>query len=381
MHEQITEKMAGIYIHIPFCKQACHYCDFHFSTSLSNKKELVNSILLEIELQKQYLDNEPIETIYFGGGTPSLLTEHELGLILNMIAKYNTISLNPEITMEANPDDINLKSLKSFKSLDINRLSIGIQTFYDQHLRWMNRAHSSLEAQQSVVLAKEADFNNLTIDLIYGIPFEDHSIWENDLEQAIKLDVNHISAYNLTIEDKTVFGKWKKTDKLTEVSDEFAATQFEMLIDTLSSNGLVQYEISNFARENAYSRHNSSYWKRAKYLGLGPSAHSYNGISRQSNISNNGKYINALFEGKLPFTLEVLSEKDKANDHLITSLRTIWGADLNYLSQFTSLDFSEFQKTSNQYISSGKLVKINDMLILTQSGKFIADRIIGDLFF
>ena len=378
---QISLKLAGIYLHIPFCKQACHYCDFHFSTSLSNKKEFVSAIIKEIKLQENYLNQEVIDTIYFGGGTPSLLTENELGLILNELAQIHTIASDAELTLEANPDDLNPKNLKTFKSLGLNRLSIGIQTFHDPFLKWMNRAHNAHEALKCVSMAKEAGFDNLSIDLIYGIPHIDHSVWESDLAQAMALNVNHISAYNLTIENKTVFGKWKKTGKLSEATDEFAAQQFEMLINTLAANKYTQYEISNFCKNENYSKHNSSYWKGIKYVGLGPSAHSYNGHSRQSNVSHNSKYINSLHENIMPSTVEILSEKDKANEHLITRLRTMWGADTTYLYQFKSLDFSAFESTLKNYVLYNYITKTGTTLTLTEKGKFLADKIIRDLFF
>ncbi|RYZ89566.1 MAG: radical SAM family heme chaperone HemW, partial [Moraxellaceae bacterium] len=267
--------MAGIYLHIPFCKQKCHYCDFHFSTSLVRKADMVQAIAKEIELQKEYLKGQEVSTIYFGGGTPSLLLEEELHLLLNSLHRNFSIAQNPEITLEANPDDINPASLKNMAAAGINRLSIGIQSFHEPHLQLMNRAHNATEAANCVKLAQNAGFQNISIDLIYGVPAPDHDIWMRDLQKAFSLQVQHISSYALTIEPKTAFGRWAATGKFTGGTEDFVAEQFEILLEQMQANGFEQYEISNFCRPGFYSRHNSNYWRGVPYLGLGPSAHSF----------------------------------------------------------------------------------------------------------
>ncbi|MDQ3290617.1 MAG: radical SAM family heme chaperone HemW, partial [Bacteroidota bacterium] len=268
--------MAGIYIHVPFCKQACHYCDFHFSTSLRRKQEVVQAICQEIKLQQNYLSNQELQTIYLGGGTPSLLTKIELENIFNTLHKFFKISPNAEITLEANPDDLTATKIQELKQSPVNRLSIGLQSFHNPHLRLMNRAHSAAESLTSVQLALDAGFNNITVDLIYGIPAQDHAIWAKDLDQVIALQVPHVSAYALTIEPKTALGNWTKKGKFIPSEDEFVATQFEMLLTKMQEHGYEQYEISNFSLPGWESRHNSNYWKGIPYLGIGPSAHSFN---------------------------------------------------------------------------------------------------------
>lgn len=373
--------MAGIYLHIPFCKQACHYCDFHFSTNLTQKSEMVKALVREIELQKLYLENEKIETIYFGGGTPSMLNSNELAAILDALHKNFTINTDVEITVEANPDDISQSKLFEFKNLNINRLSLGIQTFNDEKLIWMNRAHSSREAIEALNLCFEKGFDNLTIDLIYGLPSENHSLWENDLDIISKYPIPHISAYNLTIEPKTAFGKWQKTGKIKEASDEFSAQQMQILIERLTNLKFIHYEISNFAKEGHFSKHNTAYWQDKKYLGIGPSAHSYNIVSRQANIANNAHYIKSIQSNVVPFEIEILSEKDKANELILTGLRTIWGFELNKIHEFTALDKTNFSDKIEKFESQNLIEKTGGNICLTLKGKFYADNIASDLFF
>jgi oxygen-independent coproporphyrinogen III oxidase len=373
--------MAGIYIHIPFCKQACHYCDFHFSTNLKSKSDLINALWIEMEQRKNYLKNEIVETIYLGGGTPSILNERELNQIFEHLNSYFEISKNAEITLEANPDDISKEKLSLFKTVGINRLSIGIQSFYQPFLQWMNRVHSDQEAFNSVRLAQDAGFDNISIDLIYGIPAIDHSFWINDIEKAIDLNISHISAYHLTIEPRTKFGKMKEKKVLNEAEEAFSLAQFEILIDKLAQNDFQQYEISNFAKNGNVSRHNSSYWKGVNYLGIGPSAHSFNGISRQYNVSNNARYIEGILANNALITEEILSEIDKANEYIMLGLRTSWGVDLNVLYAYPNLSVSSFHSTLEKYIQLDCILKTKNNIVLTSKGKFIADRIISDLFF
>ena len=373
--------MSGIYIHIPFCKKACHYCDFHFSTNLNLKKDMALAIANEIGLQKNYLKSKNIETIYFGGGTPSLLNEEEFEIIFKAIYKNFIIDIDAEITLEANPDDLSKEKLNILKKYPFNRLSIGVQSFYEPHLKFMNRAHTSSEAYSSVINAQNAGFDNITIDLIYSVPHHDHSIWENDLQKAVELNIQHISAYSLTIEPKTVFGKQLKNGKITPIDEEFSAKQFEILVEYLSENNFDQYEISNFCLPDKYARHNSNYWKRKNYLGLGPSAHSFNGETRQWNVSNNKEYINSIKNNLLPFTIEHLSTTDQINEYLLTSLRTKWGTDINEIEKISGINFyKKNQIVIENYIISDHLTLNNNIITLTQKGKLLADEITLQLY-
>jgi oxygen-independent coproporphyrinogen-3 oxidase len=373
--------MAGIYIHIPFCKQACHYCDFHFSTNQHTRKELVLAISKEIEAQKNYLNGEPIETIYFGGGTPSVLSIEELSLIIETIRSTQQITSNPEITLEANPDDLSVPRLKEFSEAGINRLSIGIQSFHSDLLTFLNRVHNGPSAITSFKNARELGFNNISIDLIYAIPGQSESQWKEDIQTAIALQPDHLSCYSLTIEPKTVFGKWSATGKLKATEDEVASSHLETLMDEMERAGYEHYEISNFAKPGYYSKHNSSYWKQMKYLGVGPSAHSFDGNSRQFNISNNALYAKSVMKGVIPFEIEVLSLADKINEYILTTLRTQWGTDLQKLQHDYSYDL---KKENNEYLSTllnnGFVILTNGVLQLTRKGKLIADKISSDLF-
>lgn len=374
--------MSGIYIHIPFCKQACTYCDFHFSTSSKNKEELVKSIITEIELRKNYLTDKNINTIYFGGGTPSIVSERDLFLILDKIYKTYNVRNDAEITLECNPDDLNNEKLKELKRLEINRLSIGLQSFDDAELKWMNRAHTAQESEASVKRAQDKGFENITIDLIYGSKFSNLQNWKKTLDKAISLEVQHISSYNLTIEDKTKLGHDLKHKKEQAIDDEKSAELFLEMVERLERNKFIQYEISNFGKEGFFSQHNSNYWKGAHYIGLGPSAHSFDGLSRQWNIKNNNLYIKYINEkNSAYFEREELNETERFNEYILTSLRTIWGADANYLKQNFNTDFyNNFVSVANEYIQKGHLTLANDCYTLTNSGKLLADRIASDLF-
>lgn len=374
--------MSGLYIHIPFCKQACHYCDFHFSTNLQTKQSLIEAICKEIHLQKNYLGNKAtLQTIYFGGGTPSLLSESELDSIFQTIYTYFTVAPQAEITLEANPDDLTAKKLSLLQQSPVNRLSIGTQSFYEPHLQYMNRAHQAQEAIDSIKQAQDAGFSNISIDLIYGIPHADHSIWENDLQTAINLQIQHISAYCLTIEPGTAFGNWLQKGKIKQVEEEFSIEQFSILINTLAAAGFEQYEISNFALPDYYSKHNSNYWRKQKYVGIGPSAHSYDGKTRQYNVSNNIKYIKSIESNAIPATLEVLSVPDQVNEYILTSLRTKWGCNLKEIEILHNIDLQEKNTHYIKTILEKKLVTLeNHILKLTPSGKLLADQIASDLF-
>lgn len=372
--------MAGIYIHIPFCKKKCTYCDFHFSTNFSAyRSQLIRSLVKEIQMRKNELLGEKIETIYFGGGTPSLLFEEELNQILEILFELHEISQDLEISLEANPDDITEEKVKFWKKAGINRLSIGIQSFDEEDLLWMNRAHNSHEALNSVILAQENGITNISIDLIYGLPEMDLKRWEKQVNKAIDLDVKHISAYCLTVEEKTQLHKLVKDKKLLPSDNETQAKHFELLQKRLKESNFIQYEISNFGKENFSSKHNSSYWKGEKYQGIGPSAHSFDQHSRSWNIANNSIYIKEIQAGVLPSKIEMLSQKDQFNELLLTGLRTIWGVSLVQLNEIFSLN-ETFHSKINELIKKEEALLKNDSLILTEKGMLFADAIAMDFF-
>jgi oxygen-independent coproporphyrinogen III oxidase len=373
--------MAGLYFHIPFCKQACHYCDFHFSTNQTLKQELVNQLAEELSLQKDYLEGEPIETIYLGGGTPSLLTAQELELLFTAIQKNYQVATDIEVTLEANPDDLNSQKLNELKAAGVNRLSIGIQSFDENVLTFINRAHTATEALGCVDAAHKAGINNISIDLIYSIPGQDDNMLQKNLATALALRPNHISAYSLTVEEKTVFGRWASKGKLLAMEEDQSAQQFELVMDLLTQNGYQHYEISNYCLPGFQSKHNTSYWKGKKYLGLGPSAHSYNGGTRQFNISNNHLYIKSIQKGIVPFEREELTNENKINEYLITSLRTEWGCNLNYLIEQFGYDLATHNKPYLNQLVANSLINLSENTItLTRAGKLLADRIASDLF-
>ena len=320
--------MAGIYIHIPFCKQACHYCNFHFTTSVRHKNELVAALLKEIELQQEYFGQETVETIYFGGGTPSLLQIEDLILEIDKIRSIYTVAENAEITLETNPDDITEEKLIRWKEVGINRLSIGIQSFFEEDLQWMNRAHNVQQAIDNLQLAKNY-FDNITIDLIYGTPLLTNEKWKQNVDTAIAFSVPHLSCYALTVEPKTPLQKMINSGKAEDVDPYKQSEQFLLLMQWLEEAGYEHYEISNFAKPGFCSRHNSSYWQGRKYLGIGPSAHSFDGSSRQWNVSNNTSYIESISKGIIPFEKEILTPVQKMNEYIMTSLRTSEGLNLD----------------------------------------------------
>ncbi|AKD02731.1 coproporphyrinogen III oxidase [Pontibacter korlensis] len=373
--------MAGIYLHIPFCKKACHYCDFHFSTSMGLKTTTIQAIARELELRQDYLQNQLVETIYFGGGTPSLLTREELQLLLQTIKRLFIVSDNAEITLEANPDDLSPAKLQELQATGINRLSIGLQSFHEPHLQLMNRAHTATESLQCVKDAQAAGFNNITVDLIYGIPAPDHSVWYEDLKTLFPLGVQHVSCYALTIEPGTAFGRWSQKGRFKPSEDDFTAQQFEILLEQMKQHGFAQYEISNFCQPGYESKHNSNYWRGVHYLGVGPSAHSFNGYSRQYNVANNKKYTEAINQDIVPFELEELSLADQANDYLLTTLRTIWGCDLSLLGSKYNYHVQATHATYLQELQEKELASIkDDILYLTDKGKLLADQITLELF-
>lgn len=374
--------MAGIYIHIPFCKQACHYCDFHFSTSFRLKSQLIEMLKKELTSRRGFLRHgEVIQTIYFGGGTPSILTPFELGGIMDTITSHYQVDLQ-EITLEANPDDLNPGLLAAYKAIGINRLSIGIQSFHDEVLRFYNRAHDQAQSLRVIEMAKEAGFEKLSIDLIYGFPYPNHELWKKDLEIALKKDPAHISSYALTLEPKTVLENWAKKGTFCPASEDFVAEQYEWLLDQTEAEGYLAYEISNFARPGALALHNSNYWKGVPYLGIGPSAHSFDGRHRGHNIPNNPKYIKKMQKHGTAYTPEKLSAEGSANDYILTSLRTIWGLDRDFFYDKTGRDIFEEKTKELDWLSQNQWITIKDKKIyLSRKGKLLADDIASRLFF
>ena len=374
--------MAGIYIHIPYCKKACYYCNFHFSVSLRSSNDFIAALLREITLQKNFLQQEVVTTIYFGGGTPSLLKKEDLLQIMEKLYTCFSIAPNPEITLEANPDDINAASLADWKAAGINRLSIGIQSFFEEDLQWMNRAHNARQAKDCIVLAREAGFENFSIDLIYGVPGLTDEKWKDNVARALELKIPHLSCYALTVEPGTALQKMIALHKKAPADPEKQARHFLLLMDWLQQAGYSHYEISNFALPGYRSRHNSSYWAGKKYLGLGPSAHSFTGSHRQWNIANNALYIAALQRHEIPFEEEALTATQRLNEYIMTSLRTQEGLDLGYIKDFFGeAPGRQLQQNSSKYIAAEKLRLQDSRLQLTREGKLFADGIAADLFF
>lgn len=373
--------MAGIYFHIPFCKQACHYCDFHFSTSLKYKTEMVYALQKEVILRKQYLLNQRIETIYFGGGTPSLLNGYELEKLLETVYRNFEVATDVEITLEANPDDLDRAKIKDLKSTSINRFSIGVQSFYDEDLAWMNRAHVASQAESAIKGAQDAGFTNITIDLIYGYPLLSTEKWQNNINAAISFDVPHISAYALTVEPKTALDTFIKRKIQSPISSEQSVNHFKLLIDQLETASYEHYEISNFAFSGKRSKHNTNYWKGVKYLGIGPSAHSFNGSERQWNLANNAVYLDSILKGKLCYEKELLSTKDKANEYIMTALRTSDGVSILKIEALLNDKLvNQFKKQLNYHVDKGNIILKDKVAVLSLNGKFFADSISSDLF-
>jgi oxygen-independent coproporphyrinogen III oxidase len=374
--------MAGIYIHIPFCRKACHYCNFHFSTSLTLKNDFVTALLKEIDLQQSFLGQATIDTVYFGGGTPSLLPIEDLNAIMNKIRSKFSVNTMAEVTLEANPDDISSKIITEWKGTGINRLSIGVQSFFDEDLKWMNRAHDASQARRCILAAQENGITNLSIDLIYGTPTLTDENWESNLEQAIKLNIPHLSCYALTVEPKTALHAMIAKHRVKDINQDDQARQFMMLLDRMEAAGYENYEISNFALPGMRSKHNSSYWKGVPYLGLGPSAHSYNHGSRQWNVSNNAIYIQSLANGTVPFEHEVLTVSQQLNEYIMTASRTVEGIDLNFVREkYGETVLNELVENSRSYINEGMMQLKNEHLVLAKKGKLFADGIAAALFF
>ncbi|TVQ16469.1 MAG: radical SAM family heme chaperone HemW [Bacteroidetes bacterium] len=378
--------MPGIYIHIPFCRQACHYCNFHFSVSQKRRPEFVKALLKEIVIQKDFLypdtnNRVPLDTLYFGGGTPSLLETAELEKIFNALHKHFSFSPNAEITLEANPDDLIPEKLESLRELSVNRLSIGIQSFYEDDLRYMNRSHNSRQAIDVLNYAQAAGFVNITADLIYGTPGMSDKQWKQNIMQLVKSGIPHISAYSLTVEKKTALEVFIRKGKAAPVDDDQSARQFEILCKIASQYGYEHYEVSNFGKKGYFSKHNLSYWSGEPYLGLGPSAHSFTPGVRQWNLANTCKYIDSLKLGKISAQKEVLTHEQQYNEYVMTSLRTMWGVDENLVKlRFGDKYYKGMIRSAQKYIDNGKLVLSDGRLKVSQKGMFFADGIAADLF-
>ncbi len=391
--------MAGLYLHIPFCKQACHYCNFHFSTSLKQKPAMVQAILKELGWRQDYLENKTLTSIYFGGGTPSLLDEAELNAIFEKIDRLFNIASDAEITLEANPDDLTLEKLQSLKQTPVNRLSIGIQSFAEADLQFMNRAHNATEAKVCIENALNTGFKNLTVDLIYGSPTTSDTQWIENVELVTSYGIPHLSCYALTVEEKTALAHFVKTGKAPAIEEEQAARQFEILIQLLENKGYEHYEISNFAKPGWYARHNSSYWLGEPYLGVGPAAHSFDGKNtRQWNVANNARYMGVLEDwkgGRLEdwkigrvenenmeglFEQEILSLAQRYNEYVMTSLRTMWGTQLAQIQKFGQVFESHFLHIVKDFISKGWVIQTKDAFLLSKEGKLLADFIAAELF-
>lgn len=371
-----------IYLHIPFCKQKCSYCNFHFSTSFSLKDEMLSAIKKEIQLRHKELENKTLKSLYFGGGTPSVLSVDEIKSLIDEIQKYFSFDNNIEITLESNPDDLNKNFLEELSQTEINRLSIGTQSFFDEDLKLMNRAHNASEAESSIKRAQDFGLENISIDLIYGSPTSNFEIWKDNLSKTIELQVPHVSSYALTVEPKTALEKWIENGKIRSPEETEQNQEFYYMKDFLKDNGFDHYEISNFGKPGFHSKHNSAYWKSEPYLGIGPSAHSYNGhLERSWNIANNPIYIKNLNQNILPKEKEILTEKDRFNEMIMIGLRTIWGVDLNRINQnFSSEVIDYLNQEIKSKIESGILEIENNYLKIPEKHWFLADGIASDLF-
>ncbi len=373
--------MPGIYLHIPFCKQACHYCDFHFSTSIGKKEEMVQALAQELSMRKETFSGQTVETIYFGGGTPSLLSNTEIQFLLDAVYAHYDVSDDPEITLEANPDDLTSDKIKELAASPVNRLSIGVQSFFETDLKMMNRAHN---AEEALVSLKEAVqyFDNISVDLIYGIPGMTNEQWKQNVETILALGIPHISSYALTVEPKTALKQLIASGKIPEPSEEAAHTHFTILTQLLAETGFIHYELSNFGKPGYFSRNNSAYWLGKSYIGIGPSAHSFDGITRSWNVSNNSLYLKSMASGILPFEAETLSAEDCYNEYVMTGLRTIWGVSLEKIRTEFGQNFETYLlKNAAKYIADAVLSLENGILTTTSKGKFLTDGIASDLFF
>jgi oxygen-independent coproporphyrinogen-3 oxidase len=373
--------LASIYIHIPYCKQACTYCDFHFRIAQNDKEEMLQSIEKEIKIRQSYLNDSKVSSIYFGGGTPSILDKDEIKSLIHTIYNYFKIDPDSEITLECNPDDLDKNKLLELKEIGINRLSIGIQSFDDSDLKFMNRSHNAKEALSCIQYAKESGFDNITIDLIYGLPNQSNENWKKNLAKMLSLDIQHFSAYSLTVEPKTKLKHLIDKKLVTPLDDKITVEHFNTLLEIANENNFIHYEISNFGKEGFFSNHNTAYWKNKHYLGVGPSAHSFNGSSRQWNISSNKQYIKNINGNDSYFEVEQLSNTQQYNEYIFTALRTIWGVELEYINkQYGAEALNYFKKQVLRWENKEKIKQEKNTYTLTKKGKLYADAIASDLF-
>lgn len=372
--------MSSLYIHIPYCKKLCFYCDFHFSLNLKTRNVLIPALCKELVLQKDFFKKDSISTIYFGGGTPSVLSKQELMQIFDTIHANYTIQPNAEVSFECNPDDITPEYVDCLLSIGVNRLSIGIQSFFDDDLQLLNRRHSAHAARDAVKIAQTCGFKNITVDLIYGLPNMTLERWKKNLDEVENLNVQHLSAYSLMVEKYTALYKFVNSGKFILPSDEDVVQQFEYLVDWAQKNGLEQYEISNFAKPNYESKHNSSYWTGKSYLGIGPSAHSFDGEKRFWNISHNAKYVEAINDGKLPQEIEILSRKDRFNECIMTGLRMKNGVSIKQVQTDFSEFYSALERKVDTFLQQNLLQLQNDKISLTRQGIMLSDMIMSELF-
>ncbi len=372
--------MAGLYIHIPFCKKACHYCNFHFSTNQKHKYEFLQALCKELQQRATELKNTTVSSVYFGGGTPSLLTSEDLNLIFKTIGTYYKIAPSAEITLEANPDDLKNSKIKMLSETQINRLSIGVQSFFEEDLQLMNRAHNANEAVESLKIARQY-FDNISIDLMYGMPQMSVERWRENLKVALGLGIKHMSCYALTVEPKTALEHFIKTSKHPPMNDALAASHFQVLIEDTQKAGLTHYEVCSFGTPEYFSQHNTSYWLGKPYLGVGPSAHSFDGKKRSWNVSNNTTYIKTLAKNQLPLTEEILTPENRFNEYLMTGLRTMWGVSLRNIDKNYGSEFkTQLLENAQKHLNSKMLILENDVLKTTNKGKFLCDGIASDLF-
>jgi oxygen-independent coproporphyrinogen III oxidase len=371
--------MAGIYVHIPFCKKLCSYCDFYRIISPADYSGFIDALITEAELRRNYLSDEIVSTIYFGGGTPSVLSPKDISKVLDKLSALFSIDNNCENTIELNPDDIDITYLKGLKSININRVSLGIQSWRDEDLVLLNRRHTSAQAEKALKTTINSGFENISVDLIYGIPGMSSSDWAANLDKTLSFNIQHISAYHLTIEPGTVFGKMKERGLLTEIDEEESSLQFNILIEKAEKAGFIHYEISNFGKEGYFSKHNTNYWKQINYLGLGPSAHSFNNYSRQWNKKNVNSYISSVKKNKPFYEGEELSSKTRFNEYIMTSLRTMWGVDLDFVEKMFEKEGHDYViNMAGKFINYGLMKHENHNLVLTNQGKMISDNIISE---
>ncbi|MDY0097890.1 MAG: radical SAM family heme chaperone HemW [Bacteroidales bacterium] len=372
--------MAGIYIHIPFCKKLCSYCDFYHLTDLTNSRLFIDAVVREAEMRKGYLSNDKVSTVYFGGGTPSILPPDDLKEIYSAIRSSYDICDNSEVTIEVNPDDVTNELLSAYRNIGINRISIGIQSWRNDDLRLLNRRHNASQAALSIEEAIKAGFGNISVDLIYGIPGMTLKDWSSNIEITLGFDIKHLSAYHLTFEKGTALSRMKEKGLVSEVDEEESNSQFHLLLERTQAAGLIQYEISNFAKKDFFSIHNSNYWKQVNYIGLGPSAHSFNGYSRQWNTRDLKTYFDGIFSGNLSYEREELDTKTRFNEYIMTSLRTMWGIDLDYVEKtFDKEGYDYLTNLAGKFINYGLMNQDKNTLVLTNQGKMISDNIISEL--